>query len=92
VGGGCTLCASVPSPLDVTFTHRATRTPYSFPPGFLGVFCNQVLFLYGVKLTNATVASIVHLTLPLFAAALAVGFGMVGLREWLANTSPTANW
>ena len=49
-----------------------------FPAGFLGVFCNQVLFLYGVKMTNATVASIVHLTMPLFAAALAVGFGLVG--------------
>jgi drug/metabolite transporter (DMT)-like permease len=48
--------------------------------GFLGVFCNQVLFLYGVKLTNATVASIVHLTLPLFAASLAIGFGMEQFR------------
>lgn len=57
-------------------------------PGFLGVFCNQVLFLYGVKLTNATVASIVHLTLPLFAAALAIGFGLVGRGSGRGHHSP----
>jgi len=44
--------------------------------GFLGVFCNQVLFLVGVQMTDATVASIVNLTLPVFAALLAIGLGM----------------
>jgi drug/metabolite transporter (DMT)-like permease len=44
--------------------------------GFLGVFCNQVLFLVGVQMTNATVASIVNLTLPVFAAVLALLLGM----------------
>ena len=41
--------------------------------GFLGVWCNQVLFLYGVQLTDANVAAIINLTLPLFAAMLSVG-------------------
>lgn len=36
----------------------------------------QVLFLVGVQMTDATVASIVNLTLPVFAALLAIGLGM----------------
>lgn len=60
---------------------RQDDVPRVVAQGFLGVFCNQILFLYGVKLTNATVAAIVNLTLPLFAAAIAVGLGMEPFRS-----------
>ena len=36
----------------------------------------QVLFLVGVQMTSATTASIVNLTLPVFAAVLAILLGM----------------
>eukprot|EP00238_Polyblepharides_amylifera_P007505 CAMPEP_0196591692 /NCGR_PEP_ID=MMETSP1081-20130531/70586_1 /TAXON_ID=36882 /ORGANISM="Pyramimonas amylifera, Strain CCMP720" /LENGTH=175 /DNA_ID=CAMNT_0041915133 /DNA_START=251 /DNA_END=774 /DNA_ORIENTATION=- len=54
--------------------------PRLITQGFLGVFCNQVLFLVGLSLTSATVASVVNLTLPLFAAVLAVACGMDSFR------------
>jgi len=47
----------------------------------LGVFCNQLFFLYGVQLTDATTAAIVNLSLPIFTASLAVCMG-VEVPRW----------
>lgn len=48
--------------------------------GFLGVFCNQILFLVGVQLTSATFASIINLSLPAFAALLALALRVEPFR------------
>ena len=43
--------------------------------GLLGIYLNQLLFLFGVQLTNGTTGSICNLTLPAFAAAIGVCTG-----------------
>jgi drug/metabolite transporter (DMT)-like permease len=51
--------------------------------GALGVFGNQVLFIWGLSYTTATDAAILMPSIPVFAAALAVAFGIerVGPRR-----------
>jgi drug/metabolite transporter (DMT)-like permease len=51
--------------------------------GALGVFGNQVLFIWGLSLTTATDAAILMPSIPVFAAGLAVALGLerVGLRR-----------
>lgn len=44
--------------------------------GFLGVFVNQMLFIYGLKLTTATNAGILMVSIPVFAAAAAALLGI----------------
>jgi drug/metabolite transporter (DMT)-like permease len=44
--------------------------------GFLGVVLNQTLFLVGLRTTTAFAASILGATIPIFAAAFAVAFGL----------------
>eukprot|EP00959_Pyramimonas_sp_CCMP1952_P167697 3504913-Pyramimonas_sp.AAC.1 len=58
--------------LDGLRTPNREDVPRIVAQGFLGVFCNQILFLVGLQMTNANVASIVNLLLPVFAATLSI--------------------
>ncbi len=51
--------------------------------GLLGVTANQVLFVLGLERTTATTASILMLSIPVFAVALSglLGLGRPGLRQ-----------
>ena len=48
--------------------------------GALGVYANQILFLFGVELTDATTGSVCNLTLPVFAAAIGMCTGRESFR------------
>jgi len=44
--------------------------------GFLGVFANQLLFIFGLRWTTATNAAILMPSIPVFAAAVAIAAGV----------------
>ena len=44
--------------------------------GFLGVFANQLLFIFGLRWTTATSAAILMPSIPVFAAAVAIATGV----------------
>lgn len=44
--------------------------------GLLGIFTNQVLFLYGLRLASATTAAILMPAIPVFTAGLAAALGI----------------
>jgi len=71
--------------LDGFRTPHKEDVPRIIVQGFLGVFCNQILFLVGMQMTNANVASIVNLLLPVFAGTLSILLGMDSFR-WSSVT------
>lgn len=44
--------------------------------GLTGVFANQLLYIFGLRLTTATNASIIQAAIPVFTAAIAAFFGV----------------
>ncbi|MCK6547149.1 DMT family transporter [Myxococcota bacterium] len=44
--------------------------------GFTGVFANQLLYIFGLRLTTATNASIIQVAIPVFTSAIAAIFGV----------------
>ncbi len=52
----------------------------------VGIFLNQVAYVYAIKLTNATTVALILGITPIFAAvaAFAVGLERLSLRFWLA--------
>src|SRR5919204_579703 len=53
----------------------------------IGIFLNQLTFVYAVKLTTATTVALLFGTLPVMAGlfALVLGIDRVGTRFWLAG-------
>jgi drug/metabolite transporter (DMT)-like permease len=53
--------------------------------GAIGIFGNQIGFMYAVKYAPATTVSLLMITSPMFAAltAIALGLEQVGWRHWL---------
>src|SRR5437773_9739342 len=52
----------------------------------IGIFLNQLTFVYAIKLTTATTVALLFGTLPVIAGLFAVALGIdrVGVRFWLA--------
>jgi drug/metabolite transporter (DMT)-like permease len=50
--------------------------------GILGVFLNQVLFIFGLQLTSATNAAILMPSIPVFTAAAAAALGVQRPDSW----------
>ncbi len=53
--------------------------------GAIGIFGNQIGFMYAVRYTPATTVSLLMITSPMFAALLAIALGQerVGWRHWV---------
>jgi drug/metabolite transporter (DMT)-like permease len=52
--------------------------------GFLGIFANQLLFIFGLKHTTATNAAILMPSIPVFTAMIAALTGVERLSRWQA--------
>jgi drug/metabolite transporter (DMT)-like permease len=69
-----------------SFALRRSDIPFIFIAAVIGIFLNQVTFVYGTKLTNATTVALIFGTLPIMTALFAAAGGIERLhgRFWVA--------
>ncbi len=85
--GGCRVLGATPLLLALAWAFERTlpRKRDLLPLlglGFLGIFCNQLLFLFGLKFTTATNGAILQLGTPVFTAAIAFVVGVERIGFW----------
>jgi drug/metabolite transporter (DMT)-like permease len=69
-----------------SFRLRRSDIPFIVGAALVGIFLNQVTFVYGTKLTTATTVALIFGTLPIMTALIAAAGGIERLytRFWLA--------
>jgi O-acetylserine/cysteine efflux transporter len=86
-GGAALLFCGVTYGLERTLRVRRRDLPLLLLAAGLGVWLNQLSFMYAVKLTTATTVGLVLGTIPIFTALIARVFGVERLsrRFWAAS-------
>jgi drug/metabolite transporter (DMT)-like permease len=87
-GGAALLFCGVTYGLERTLRVRRRDLPLLLLAAAVGVWLNQLAFMYAVKLTTATTVGLVLGTIPIFTALIARAFGIERLsrRFWAAST------
>ena len=86
-GGAALLFCGVTYGIERTLRVRRRDLPLLLVAAALGVWLNQLSFMYAVKLTTATTVGLVLGTIPIFTALIARVFGVERLsrRFWAAS-------
>src|ERR671936_850542 len=86
-GGAALLFCGVTYGLERTLRVRRRDLPLLLLAAGLGVWLNQLSFMYAVKLTTATTVGLVLGTIPIFTALIArvLGVERLSRRFWLAS-------
>jgi drug/metabolite transporter (DMT)-like permease len=86
-GGAALLFCGVTYGLERTLRVRRRDLPLLLLAAAVGVWLNQLAFMYAVKLTTATTVGLVLGTIPIFTALIARAFGVERLsrRFWAAS-------
>src|SRR5919197_337 len=86
-GGAALLFCGVTYGLERTLRVRRRDLPLLLLAAGLGVWLNQLSFMYAVKLTTATTVGLVLGTIPIFTALIARALGVERLsgRFWAAS-------
>jgi drug/metabolite transporter (DMT)-like permease len=86
-GGAALLFAALTYRLEGTLRVRRRDLPLLLGAAALGIWLNQLSFMYAVKLTTATTVGLVLGTIPIFTALIARAFGIERLsrRFWAAS-------
>ena len=86
-GGAALLFCGVTYALERTLRVRRRDLPLLLVAAGLGVWLNQLSFMYAVKLTTATTVGLVLGTIPIFTALIARALGVERLsrRFWIAS-------
>ena len=85
-GAAALLFTGVTYAREGSFRLRRRDVPFIVAAAFVGIFLNQVTFVYGTKLTTATTVALIFGTLPIMTALFARAGGIEQLhpRFWLA--------
>src|SRR5918911_73163 len=86
-GGAALLFCGVTYGIERTLRVRRRDLPLLLLAAAVGVWLNQLTFMYAVKLTTATTVGLVLGTIPIFTALIARAFGIERLsrRFWVAS-------
>jgi drug/metabolite transporter (DMT)-like permease len=86
-GAASAILGTVAYAREGTLTMRRRDLISLAGAALIGIFLNQLTFVYAVKLTTATTVALLFGTLPVMAGlfALALGIDRVGPRFWLAG-------
>ena len=86
-GGAALLFCGVTYGIERTLRVRRRDLPLLLLAAGVGVWLNQLTFMYAVKLTTATTVGLVLGTIPIFTALIARAFGIERLsrRFWVAS-------
>jgi drug/metabolite transporter (DMT)-like permease len=86
-GGAALLFSSLTYRLEGSLRVRRRDLPLLLGAAALGIWLNQLSFMYAVKLTTATTVGLVLGTIPIFTALIARAFGIERLsrRFWAAS-------
>jgi drug/metabolite transporter (DMT)-like permease len=86
-GMAAAILSAVAYGRERSFEMRRRDLIYLAGAALIGIFLNQLTFVYSIKLTTATTVALIFGTLPVLAGlfAFALGIERVGRRFWLAG-------
>ena len=86
-GGAALLFSALTYRMEGTLAVRRRNLPLLLLAAGLGVWLNQITYMYAVKLTTATTVALIFGSTPIFAALIARAFGLERLSRifWLAT-------
>jgi drug/metabolite transporter (DMT)-like permease len=85
-GAAAVVFGSVTYAREHSFAVRRKDVPMLVLAGLIGIFLNQLAFLYAIKLTTATTVALLFGTLPVLTGIFSylLGIDRLGSRFWLA--------